>query len=175
MERTGYNPNNQFSKNEIVPTENERYWRKQLLHGYVHDPNAALHGGVAGNAGIFSTTNDLAILAEMWLNKGTYRGKQFLREETVNQFIQTQPSSHRGLGFNKPSMNTGAFGCADSASLKTFGHTGFTGTCIWIDPENELTYIFLSNRVHPTVNNRIYNYGIRRRTHQYFYSGNLLQ
>jgi hypothetical protein len=171
MERTGYLPLKRFAKNEIVPTEDERFWRKQLLQGYVHDPNAALHGGVAGNAGVFSTTNDLAILAEMWLQDGTYGGQQFLKPETVQKFRSAQPNSHRGLGFNKPSLNTSAFGCADSAPVQTYGHTGFTGTCIWIDPVNHLTYIFLSNRVHPRVNNRIYQYGIRRRAHQLAYDG----
>ena len=81
-------------------------------------------------------------------------------------FTNTQPSSHRGLGWNKPTWTNSTYGCADDASMNTYGHTGFTGTCIWVDPESELVYIFLSNRVHPTVNNRIYQYGIRKRVHQ---------
>lgn len=173
MERTKYKPLKHFSKNEIVPTENERFWRKQLLHGHVHDPNAALYGGVAGNAGVFSTTNDLAILGEMLLRKGSYNGVQYLKPETVTKFTSAQPGSHRGLGFNKPSINTSAFGCADSAPQDTYGHTGFTGTCIWMDPVNKITYVFLSNRVHPTVNNRIYQYGIRKRVHQFAYDAEL--
>lgn len=173
MEHTKYKPLKHFNKNEIVPTEKESYWRKQLLQGHVHDPNAALYGGIGGNAGIFSTTNDLAILAEMWLQKGTYGGQQYLKPETVSKFVVAQPNSHRGLGFNKPSLNTSAFGCADDAPPETYGHTGFTGTCIWIDPVNKLTYVFLSNRVHPTVNNRIYQFGIRARTHQFAYDAQL--
>ena len=175
MERTTYKPLKRFKKSEIVPTENERFWRKQLLHGHVHDPNAALYGGVAGNAGIFSTTNDLAILAEMLQQKGWYNNKRFLTAETVNKFTAAQSGSHRGLGWNKPSLNTSAFGCAHVAPLETYGHTGFTGTCIWIDPVNHLTYIFLSNRVHPTVNNRIYQYGIRRNVHQIAYDADLFR
>ncbi|NOQ73812.1 MAG: serine hydrolase [Crocinitomix sp.] len=173
MERTKYKPLKYFSKNEIVPTENERYWRKQLLHGHVHDPNAALYGGIGGNAGIFSTTNDLAILGEMLLQKGTYNGVQYLKPETVTKFTNVQPGSHRGLGWNKPSLNTSAFGCAHSAPQATYGHTGFTGTCIWMDPVNKITYVFLSNRVHPSVNNRIYQHGIRRRAHQAVYDAEL--
>lgn len=175
MNRTTYKPLKNFAKNEIVPTENERFWRKQLLHGHVHDPNSALHGGIAGNAGIFSTTNDLAILGEMLLREGEYDGKRYLMAETVRKFTTVQPNSHRGLGFNKPSLNTSAFGCADSAPVETYGHTGFTGTCIWIDPVNDITYVFLSNRVHPTVNNRIYQYGIRGRVHQFAYDASLFQ
>jgi CubicO group peptidase (beta-lactamase class C family) len=175
MVNTMYTPRKQVNKDRLVPTENERFWRKQLLQGYVHDPNAALYGGIAGNAGIFSTTNDLAILAQMWLNGGVYNGKRYVKKETVDLFTKAQPDSHRGLGFNKPSMNTSAFGCADSAPPQTYGHTGFTGTCIWMDPVNKITFIFLSNRVHPTVNNRIYNYGIRGNAHQYVYDAHLFQ
>lgn len=175
MLSTLYKPRDHVNKNRLVPTENERYWRKQLLQGYVHDPNAALYGGIAGNAGIFSTTNDLAILGQMWLNGGVYNGVRYIKKETVDHFTKAQPDSHRGLGFNKPSLNTSAFGCADSAPPETYGHTGFTGTCIWIDPVNNITFVFLSNRVHPKVNNRIYNYGIRGNAHQYVYDAHLFQ
>ena len=169
MEHSRYKPLRHFSKDQIVPTEDESYWRKQLLQGHVHDPNAALHGGIAGNAGMFSTTNDLAILAQMLLNEGIYDGKRYLKSETVNKFSSRQDNSHRGLGWNKPTITSSGYGCADSASLATYGHTGFTGTCIWIDPRSELIYVFLSNRVHPKVNNRIYQYGIRKRIHQSAY------
>lgn len=169
MEHSRYKPLRHHDTLQIVPTENESYWRKQLLRGHVHDPNAALMGGIAGNAGMFSTTNDLAILAQMLLNKGTYAGKRYLQAETVQKFTSVQPDSHRGLGWNKPTISSSGYGCADSASLATFGHTGFTGTCIWMDPVTNLTYVFLSNRVHPKVNNRIYQYGIRKRVHQAAY------
>ena len=175
MNRTNYKPLDNFAKTEIVPTEKENFWRKQLLHGHVHDPNAALYGGIAGNAGIFSTTHDLAILAEMLLRKGLYNGQRYFSAETVNKFSSSQPNSFRGLGFNKPSLNTSAFGCADDAAPETFGHTGFTGTCIWIDPVNKITYVFLSNRVNPSVNNRIYQYGIRANIHQMAYDARLFE
>lgn len=165
MERTMYKPRRKFAVNSIVPTEDEAYWRKQLLQGYVHDPNAALMGGIAGNAGLFSTTNDMVILCQMLLNKGIYNQQRFLNEETVTKFTSAQPQSHRGLGFNKKAITTSGYGMADSCSLLTYGHTGFTGTCFWIDPAEDLIYIFLSNRVHPKVNNRIYNYRIRKRIH----------
>lgn len=173
MNQTTYNPLYMFQPNQIVPTEKENFWRKQLLQGYVHDPNAALMGGIAGNAGIFSTTNDLAILGQMLLQNGTYGGKFFLKPVTINLFTNSQPNSWRGLGFNKPSFTSTAFGCADSAPPETYGHTGFTGTCIWMDPINEITYVFLSNRVHPNVSNKIYQYKIRSAIHQIVYDSRL--
>ncbi len=173
MSHTRYKPLKHFNKSQIIPTENERFWRKQLLQGHVHDPNAALYGGIGGNAGIFSTANDLAILCDMLLQKGVYNGKRFFKAETVEKFTSAQPNTFRGLGFNKPSMNTSAFGCADSAPQATYGHTGFTGTCFWVDPVNKITFVFLSNRVYPEVNNRIYQYGIRKRVHQFAYQANL--
>ena len=169
MKKTVFNPRKLIRKEDIVPTENERFWRKQLLQGYVHDPNAALFGGVAGNAGIFSNTNELAILCQMLLNKGVYNNKRYLESSTIEKFIATQPGSHRGLGFNKRTITNSAYAMADSADISTYGHTGFTGTCFWIDPENELIYIFLSNRVHPKITNKIYEYKIRKRIHQVFY------
>lgn len=169
MNHTMYRPLKKYSRDIIVPTENDTWWRKQLLHGYVHDPNAALHGGVAGNAGIFSTANDLVILFQMLLNKGVYNGQRYLKAETVEKFTSRQENCFRGLGFNKPSMGSVSFGMSPNASLSTYGHTGFTGTCFWIDPEHELIYIYLSNAVHPTVNNKTYEYGIRKRVHQCAY------
>lgn len=169
MSSTYYQPTNHISKNRLVPTENESYWRKQLLQGYVHDPNSALHGGIAGNAGIFTTTNDLVKLLQMWLNKGVYDNNRYLNAETIDHFTSTQPESHRGLGFNKRTLTNAAYAMADSASANTYGHTGFTGTCFWVDPDNEVVYIFLANRVHPKVNNRMYQYGIRKNVHQVFY------
>lgn len=169
MTHTCYRPLKKFSRDIIVPTENDTYWRKQLLHGHVHDPNAALHGGVAGNAGIFSTSNDLAILFQMLLNKGVYNGQRYLKAETVDKFTSRQENCFRGLGFNKPSMGSVSFGMSENASLSTYGHTGFTGTAFWVDPEHELIYIYLSNAVHPTVNNKTYEYGIRKKVHQCAY------
>jgi CubicO group peptidase (beta-lactamase class C family) len=169
MNHTRYRPLKFFNRDLIVPTENETFWRKQLLHGHVHDPNAALHGGIAGNAGIFSTANDLAILFQMLLNKGVYNGQRYLKAETVDKFTARQENCFRGLGFNKPSMGSVSFGMSENASLSTYGHTGFTGTCLWVDPEHNLIYIYLSNAVHPKVDNKTYEYGIRKKVHQCAY------
>lgn len=173
LERTMYKPRRKYDSSLVVPTEDERYWRKQLLQGHVHDPNAALMGGIAGNAGLFSNTNEMAVICQMLLNKGTYDQQRFLKEETVVKFTSAQPETHRGLGFNKKAITTTGYGMADSSSLQTYGHTGFTGTCFWIDPAEDLIYIFLSNRVHPQVNNRIYNFGIRKRIHNTAFSARL--
>lgn len=175
MNHTTYLPIKKFNRDIIVPTENETYWRKQLLHGYVHDPNAALHGGIAGNAGIFSTTNDLVKLFQMWLNKGIYNGQRFLKAETVDKFTARQENCFRGLGFNKPSMGTTSFGMSENASMSTYGHTGFTGTCFWIDPEYNLIYIYLSNAVHPQVSNKENELGIRKKLHQCAYDAMMLK
>jgi CubicO group peptidase (beta-lactamase class C family) len=155
LTHTAFNPLERFSKREIVPTENDTVFRKQLLRGYVHDPAAAMLGGVSGNAGLFSNSNDLAIIMQMLLNKGTYGGIQFLKPETVEYFTRTHfANNRRGLLFDKPETDPGkANPCAAGASPLTFGHQGFTGTCVWADPQYGLIYIFLSNRVHPDAGN----------------------
>jgi CubicO group peptidase (beta-lactamase class C family) len=169
MERTVYLPRRYFSKEEIAPTEDDRFWRKQLVHGYVHDPTAALLGGISGNAGLFSTGKDMVKLFQMLMNRGYYGGTRFIKEETVNRFIRAQPGSHRGLGFNKP-VGGGMYGIPEEVSTKTFGHTGFTGNSIWADPENEIIYVFLSNRSHPDAHNpKIINLGTRKRIHKSIY------
>ncbi len=166
---TRYKPLKRFSKDRIVPTENDRFWRKQLLQGHVHDPNAALYGGIAGNAGLFSNAFDIGILLTMWQNGGIFKGKRYLKQETIEKFVSTQPNTHRGLGFNKRTFSNSAYAMASSADQNSYGHTGFTGTCFWVDPMHKISYIFLSNRVHPTVSNRIYEFNIRTRVHQVFY------
>ena len=169
MITTRYQPLKQFPKKRIVPTENDRFWRKQLLQGHVHDPNAALYGGVAGNAGLFSSASDIGNLLSMWQHNGVFEGKRYLKAETIQKFIETQPNSHRGLGFNKRTFTNAAYSMASSADQSSYGHTGFTGTCFWVDPVNNISYIFLSNRVHPKVTNKIYEFNIRTRVHQVFY------
>ncbi|MFD1553835.1 serine hydrolase domain-containing protein [Putridiphycobacter roseus] len=169
MTKTGFKPLNYTVLSKIVPTENESYWRKQLLQGFVHDPNAALYGGVAGNAGLFSNVKDLAILLEMWQNGGVYNGKRYLKSETISMFSKSQTGTHRGLGFNKRTFDNAAYGMADAAHSSTYGHTGFTGTCFWVDPSEKLSFIFLSNRVHPKISNKIYQYKVRKRIHEVFY------
>ncbi|MEI7675898.1 MAG: glycoside hydrolase family 3 N-terminal domain-containing protein [Bacteroidales bacterium] len=148
---TGYLPLRKFDRLHIAPTENDHFFRNQLLIGNVDDELAALAGGVEGNAGLFSNANDIAKLCQMLLNKGEYGGEKLINRETVQLFMNAKsPDSRRGLGFDKPNPIKPSNGpTSDLAPLSTVGHTGFTGTCFWIDPENQLIYIFLSNRVYP--------------------------
>ncbi|MBR5638695.1 MAG: serine hydrolase [Muribaculaceae bacterium] len=152
---TTYRPLNKFAPDDIAYTEVDTYLRKQHIHGYVHDELAAFSGGVQGNAGLFSNANDLAKLFQMWLNGGEYGGVTFYKRSTVDTFLKSKsPRSHRGLGFDKPNLkNKDASSTCDEATSETVGHTGFTGTCYWIDPKNDMIYIFLSNRVCPTRDN----------------------
>lgn len=153
LQCTGFLPLSFLPVAKIVPTEKEQYFRLQTLRGYVHDPGAAMFGGVAGHAGLFSCADDLAIIMQMLLNGGTYNGKRYLKKETIDLFTSYQSSiSRRGFGFDKPEKdNTTRKEAypARNASPYTFGHTGFTGTCVWADSKENLIYIFLSNRVHP--------------------------
>ncbi len=150
-----YNPWQKVSRNRIAPTENDTLFRKQIIDGYVHDPGAAMLGGVAGHAGLFSNANDVAILMQMLLNKGSYGGVKYFNESTVTKFTaKYNANSRRGLGFDKPDVNPKNSPTCASAPLSTFGHTGFTGTATWADPENGIVYVFLSNRVHPSAENK---------------------
>lgn len=163
---TMYRPLEKFPADQIAYTEVDTYLRRQHIHGYVHDELAAFSGGVQGNAGLFSTGNDLAKLLQMWLNGGTYGGKRFYKPETVKVFTtEKSPNSHRGLGFDKPVVgNPDASNTCAEATPETYGHTGFTGTSFWVDPANDMFYIFLSNRVSPTRSNP--NFGrISARSH----------
>lgn len=158
-----YNPLQQnVSIDRITPTEQDKYFRKNLVRGTVHDPGAALLGGVGGHAGIFSNATDLATLMQMNLQLGYYGDYRFLLPETVKTFSRTQSSKNRrGLGWDKPQATSGG-PCSYLVSSATYGHTGFTGTAAWIDPEQDLVYIFLSNRVYPDANNsRLIKDGIR--------------
>lgn len=168
---TGYLPLRRFPESEIAPTENDKTFRKSQLRGYVHDQGAAMHGGIAGHAGLFSSANDLAKLGQMWLNKGSYGGVQYFKPETLDYFTQKQyETSRRGLGWDKPPLSDWNASASSYASPLTFGHTGFTGTCIWIDPEFDLVYVFLSNRVYPNMlNNKISDANIRPRIHDEIY------
>lgn len=167
LKYTSFLPYKYYSKNLIIPTEKDKYWRKQLLWGYVHDPSAAVMGGVAGNAGLFSNAEGLGVLFQMILNGGTYGGKRYLLAKTIRMFTQTQPQSHRGLGFDKWSKRQII---APKASHNTYGHTGFTGGCVWVDPDNQIVFVFLSNRVNPSAKNqRINHMKIRQKVHQTIY------
>lgn len=168
LERITYKPLEVYDANEIVPTT-EDYWRKQLLDGYVHDESAALLGGVGGNAGLFGNAEDLAVIFQMMLNGGAYGGKKYLQPETIRKFTSKQVGSLRGLGFDVQTKS-GTRSCSTKASPSTFGHTGFTGTCVWVDPETQLIYIFLSNRIHPNVKNRaLFKQGTRKRIQSLVY------
>lgn len=151
-----FNPWQKGTLENVVPSENDRSFRKQLLKGYVHDQTAALLGGVAGHAGLFGNANDLAKLMQMYLNRGEYGGYRFIHDETIDFFTsQQEDDSRRGLGFDKPENNPDKDSPVSRlASPKSYGHSGFTGTIVWVDPTYDLIYIFLSNRVHPDSFNR---------------------
>ena len=157
MTTTGFKPRERFPLGNIVPTEEEKHFRQQLIRGDVHDEGAAMFGGVAGHAGLFSNAYDLAKLYQMLLNGGELNGIRLLKKETIDLFTAYNSEiSRRGLGFDKPEKDNSTrkdpYPSA-SVSPETFGHTGFTGTCVWVDPKQKLIYIFLSNRVTPTRNN----------------------
>jgi len=151
-----FNPLQKFTKDLIVPTEKDPDFRKGVLQGYVHDPSAALLGGVSGHAGLFSNAFELAELGQMLLNNGFYNGKRLFKSSTIQEFTARQSAdSRRGLGFDKPENTSGKSSPASHlASNQCFGHTGFTGTCIWVDPNNGLVFVFLSNRIHPSAENK---------------------
>ncbi|MGE5108795.1 MAG: glycoside hydrolase family 3 N-terminal domain-containing protein [Sphingobacteriales bacterium] len=153
MRSTGFKPTERFSLERIIPTEKEKYFRLHQLRGDVHDPGAAMFGGVAGHAGLFSDADDLALLWQMMLYGGAFNGQQFLKPSTIKLFTAYNSAiSRRGLGFDKPEKDNDTrpdpYPCK-LASPETFGHTGYTGTCVWVDPKYNLIYIFLSNRVYP--------------------------
>lgn len=175
LETTGFKPRNRFPVNRMVPTETDEYFRHQTLQGDVHDEGASMFGGVAGHAGLFSNAYDLAVLYQMLLNGGEINDERFIKPETIKLFSSYQSNvSRRGYRFDKPEkparLNQSGGDNATRkdpypsslASPETFGHTGFTGTCVWVDPKYGIVYIFLSNRVNPTRdNNKISSMGIR--------------
>jgi CubicO group peptidase (beta-lactamase class C family) len=164
MQTAGFLPRNRFTREQIIPTEQDTYFRKTLLEGYVHDQGAALVGGISGHAGLFSSANDLAIIYQMLLNKGTYGGTQYFKSATVDMFTQKQsPISRRGLGFDRFDPDLSKKYPSELASSQTYGHTGYTGTCVWVDPSRGLVYVFLSNRVNPSVSEKLGNMKIRGR------------
>lgn len=164
MKTAGFLPLYRFPKDQIIPTEDDQTDRHDLLLGYVHDPTAALIGGVAGHAGLFATSNDVAILYQMVLNGGSYGGKEYLKPEIVKMFTaKYSDNSRRGLGFDRWDPNVSLGYPSKLASPETFGHTGYTGTCIWVDPTSNLVYVFLSNRVNPKVSDKLSQLKIRGR------------
>jgi CubicO group peptidase (beta-lactamase class C family) len=170
-----YNPLRKYPMDAIVATEHDYYFRYQPIHGTVHDEGAIMMGGVSGHAGLFANANDLAKLMQMYLDMGEYGGRRYINAETLREWTRTrfpENNNRRALGFDKPNLeyigdnnNT-----AKDASASSFGHTGFTGTFAWMDPESGLLYIFLSNRVNPTRDNtRLYRLNTRTQIQQVLY------
>ena len=172
LKRTGYLPLRFLPEEEIVPSSVDPFLRKTTLQGFVHDESAAFQGGVSGNAGLFSTAEEVARIYQMLLNGGELDGKRYLSKETCRLFTTTVARScRRGLGFDKPDMqNPAKSPCAPSAPASVYGHTGFTGTCAWVDPDNGLVYVFLSNRIYPDVwNSKLLKLDIRGRIQEAMY------
>jgi beta-N-acetylhexosaminidase len=159
----GFNPYLKYSLERIVPTEYDSLFRRQLLHGTVHDEGASMLGGISGHAGLFATANDLMKLMELYRRMGEYGGEQIIGKEIFEKYTKVQfpeNNNRRGLGFDKPLLNNQELSQNDaypakSATPQSFGHSGYTGTFVWIDPVYEISYIFLSNRVYPTRNNNL--------------------
>ncbi|MEJ7645100.1 MAG: serine hydrolase [Chryseolinea sp.] len=167
---TGFLPLSRFPTQQIAPTEDDRIFRRTLVTGTVHDERGAMMGGVAGHAGLFSNANDLAKLGQMLLNEGSYGGYRYYKPETVRLFAHKQfDKSRRGLGWDKPIQSDWSSPTSLKASPETFGHTGFTGTCMWIDPEFDLVFVFLSNRVYPDRSNKLNSANIRSRIQDVIY------
>jgi CubicO group peptidase (beta-lactamase class C family) len=163
---TTFNPFKKIGVQNIAPTENEKIFRQQPIQGFVHDPGAAMFGGVAGHAGLFSNAYDIAVIMQMLLNGGQINGKRYVQQATVNLFTAYNSNiSRRGLGFDKPEKDNAIKKEAYPSkyvSNQTFGHTGFTGTCAWADPLHNIVFVFLSNRIYPTSeNNKLAHLQIR--------------
>ena len=173
LQTMGFLPRKRIELNRIVPTEYDMRFRKQLVQGDVHDPGAAMVGGVGGHAGLFSNANDLAVIMQLFLNEGAYGGTQYVSSETVKEFIKCQfckNGNRRGIGFDKPETGGSGGPTCECVSYLSFGHTGFTGTMAWADPEKGIVYIFLSNRVYPDAeNNKLLKMDVRTRIQQVIY------
>ena len=168
-----YNPLEKFDKSVVIPTENDNYFRYQTVQGYVHDMAAAMQGGISGHAGLFSNALDITKVMQMYLQKGCYGGRQFITEETLQKFNTCyfcKDGNRRGVGFDKPQLGNEGPTCG-CVSLTSFGHTGFTGTMTWADPEKEIVYVFLSNRTFPDSNasNKLSKENIRENIQKVIY------
>ena len=169
---TTYNPTEYYSKNKIVPSEIDNYFRNDTLTGFVHDMGAAMQGGIGGHAGLFSNSNDVAKIMQMYLQGGYYGGKMFFSNSTINNFntcYYCTDGNRRGLGFDKPQLDDSLPTCG-CVPMSSFGHSGFTGTYVWADPENKIVYVFLSNRTFPTMGNKMLSqYNIRTEVQRVIY------
>lgn len=161
LRRTGYLPLRKHMRSEIAPSENDRYFRKQIIKGHVHDMGAAMLGGVSGHAGLFSNAGELAIIFQMLLNGGSYGGVQYLTPETIKTFTTRYPeSTRRGIGFDMKELDPHKkLNMSKLASDSTFGHLGFTGIAAFADPEEDLVFIFVSNRTFPSMSNQKFSKG----------------
>lgn len=169
LRRLRYRAGLMYPKSEIVPTEHDKRWRGEVVQGVVHDESAVLLGGVAGHAGLFGNARDLAGLFQMLIQDGAYGGRQYLQPETIAQFTRRNGYNYRAYGFDRLAGHSKSLRYY-GASNDTFGHTGFTGTCVWADPEEDLIFIFLSNRIHPyKYNNKLQKLGLRERIHKIIY------
>lgn len=174
MLSTGFKPRERFPVDMMVPTETEKHFRMQTTQGDVHDEGASMFGGVAGHAGLFSNAYDLAMLYQMLLNGGELNGSRYIKKETIDFFTAYHSkNSRRGYGFDKPEKDNAIRKepyPASMVSMQTFGHTGFTGTCVWVDPKYDIVYVFLSNRVYPTRdNNKLGQLSIRGKIQEAIY------
>ena len=172
----GYHPRERIDMDDIVPTEYDVAFRRQQIHGDVHDPGTAMMGGVGGHAGVFSNAIDLAVFMQMLLNGGTYGGDELLKKEVIDEFTRCQfctgrkDENRRAAGFDKPVQHGGPGPTCDCVSYASFGHSGFTGTLAWADPEEDLVYVFLSNRIYPNAQNKkLISMGIRTEIMQVIY------
>jgi beta-glucosidase-like glycosyl hydrolase/CubicO group peptidase (beta-lactamase class C family) len=169
---TTYNPSAKFSDSQIIPTEIDDYFRHQKVQGYVHDMGAAMQNGVGGHAGVFSNANDVAKIMQMYLQKGFYGGKRYLKPETIDKFntcYYCKNNNRRGIGFDKPQLGDEGPTCG-CVSMTSFGHSGFTGTYAWADPEQEIVYIFLANRTYPNASsNLLLKEDIRTKIQRFIY------
>lgn len=168
LHNTGFTPLANIEENRIVPTELDNYFRRSLLRGFVHDQGAAMFGGVSGHAGLYSTVEDLAVLMQTLLNGGSFGNIHLLKDSTVRMFTAYQSKSRRGFGFDKPERKNDGYP-SKYASPATFGHTGYTGTCVWVDPVQNLVYVFLSNRVNPGVSTKLLSLKVREKILDKFY------
>jgi beta-N-acetylhexosaminidase len=169
--RTGYFPLEKFEKKTIIPSEKDDYYRNQLVHGYVHDQGAAMMGGIGGHAGLFSNANDVAKIMQMYLQKGYYGGQRYFKTQTIEAYntrYYADKKVRKGVGFDKPQLDPKVKATCGCMSDRSFGHSGFTGTYTWADPETELLYVFLSNRVFPSMENKtLIEKNIRTEIQQY--------
>ena len=174
-----FRPLERFEKNRIIPTENDLVFRRQLVHGFVHDPGAAMLGGVCGHAGLFGSANDLAKIFQLYLNNGKYGGDRYLSRKHIQRYTSNESyeefENRRGIGFDKPQPDTTKSGPAfNGISVKSYGHTGFTGTMAWADPDTGILYVFLSNRIFPDASNtKLIKMDVRTKIQQAIYDAML--